>query len=112
MLIDVPVTICFDTQDPRGPQRIEHTFTMRYETDDTDKPAQWCRDYPPDKRSRFYTNDDGLLFDLLPRNAEKVIAQRAARSPIDYCADEAEGEALQNALDEARAQDGAFGAGA
>jgi hypothetical protein len=113
MLIDVPCVICFDCEDPRAhtqQARFERKFTLRFDTDDTDAPAQWVNRYPPKPGDKFYTDESCVIFDMMPEGADKAMKQRAARNPVDYCADPAEGEVLQKALDEEREEERRAGA--
>ena len=87
MLIDIPVTICFDHDSTwRAPHSAGRVFTMRYDTVDTDKKAQWTTDYPPKPNSHWITDEQGVLFDLLTSEADRAIRRRAEQEPTDYAA--------------------------
>jgi len=80
MMIDIPVFIAFDCSDGyaatvrRNHQRV---FTMRFDTDDGDKPAQFCTSYPPTARSHWSTDKDGVLFAMFSRECDEAIKRRA-----------------------------------
>lgn len=121
MLIDVPVLIAFDVNEgmsfdyrklDRAVSRL--TLTLRFDTDDPDKPIRYTGHYPPrdNDESQWSTDTDGVIAGLMPYGCEKKLIERARRNPADYCADPAEGDTLQEQVDEQRRQDGQFGAGA
>ncbi len=119
MKIDVAVFIAFDCQSgfisstPNlGHAAGTRTFTMRYDTEDMNAPAQFCNHYPPRADAYWMTDKDGVLFALHATDTDKKIRSRAERFPVDYCSDPAEGEALQEAADDAAAANGQFGVGA
>lgn len=106
MLIDIPVLIAFDCTDMGRAYTHKRTFTMRFDVDKEDEPAQYATRYPPRATESWWADHTGLLFDLMPHGAYDKIVKDARRSPVDYCADEAEGERLQAEVDEQRAADG------
>lgn len=114
MLIDIPVTIKFDCESKiaQGPLDHARIFTMRYDTVDTDKEAQWTDHYPPRPDAHWITDTQGVLFDLLTSAADKSIRRMAEADPETYCADPAEGKVLAAQLEQERADHGQFGVGA
>lgn len=117
MLIDVPMLIYFDCENTET-RNVSHAadhrvFTLRYDSDpDADTVPQYCVGYPP-KAGIHWTKDEGnMFFDLFTEKADKLIRERAAKSPEDFCADQAEGKALQEAIDQERIDNGAQGVGA
>lgn len=114
MLIDVPVTITFD-HDSRwraGQRSHSRIFTMRYDTEDNDAPAQYCLQYPPPDKARWSVDKDGILFDLFTSDADSAIKKAAAADPVTYCVDAAEGLRLECELEESREANSQFGVGA
>lgn len=115
MLIDIPVSIAFDCESPQRLGRHDRetrVFTMRYDTRDTDRSAQWCLQYPPPANPQWITDEQGVLFDLLTSAADKSITSRAERDPETYCADPAEGKALAEKIAQEAAANSQFGVGA
>jgi hypothetical protein len=111
MMIDLPVTIDFDAQTTGRPKN-PRTFTLRFDLDDTDAPAQVTDHYPPKDKANWWPDKDGVIFGLLPSNSYQKIERNARRYPYDYCADEDEGRRLQDEIDAQREADGQFGVGA
>ncbi len=88
MLVDLPCTIIFDHDSSwrageRGNCRI---FTMRYDTTNTDLPAQWTNHYPPRQDAHWLIDEQGVLFDLLTAAADHRIKERAEADPENYTA--------------------------
>lgn len=91
MMIDVPVFIAFDC----NPHSSRHSnqvaycagscvFTLRYDTNDGDKPAQFCTGYPPTERSFWVTDKDGVLVGMLDSKTDQKLTKRAEEDPIGY----------------------------
>jgi hypothetical protein len=114
MLIDIPVTIKFDCKSKSAQDPLDHArvFTMRYDTTDTDKPAQWINYYPPRADSHWIADTQGVLFDLLTSGADKAIKKSAEADPETYCSNRAEGKLLAEEIEQTRAHNGQFGVGA
>jgi hypothetical protein len=88
MLVEIPVTITFDHQEPTRPGGRGHSkvFTMRYDTVDTDVLAQWTGHYPPRPNAHWITDTEGVLFDLFTAEADKSIRRMAEQDPETYAA--------------------------
>lgn len=113
MLIDIPVSICFDVDGGIPPHvRPARVFTMRYDTVDTDVRAKWCGSWPPPANAHWIEDEQGVLFDLLTSQVDRDIRVRAEKDPETYCADLDEGKALAARMAEDAAANGQFGVGA
>ncbi len=88
MLVEVPVTITFDHDNPQRPGMAGHSkvFTIRYDTVDTDVPAQWTDHYPPRPNAHWITDEQGVLFDLFTSSADQSIRRMAEQDPETYAA--------------------------
>lgn len=88
MLVEIPVTITFDHLTPATPGGQSHSkvFTMRYDTVDTDVCAQWTDHFPPRPNAHWITDEQGVLFDLIPASADRSIRDRAEKDPETYAA--------------------------
>ena len=109
MLIDVPVTIDFDAQ-TTGRPKSPATYTLRWDLDEIKSPVLVTNHYPPRENASW--SDGSVLLDLMPAKTHNKICWAARRYPADYCADEDEGQRLQDEADEQAAADGQFGVGA
>ena len=102
MLIHLPITIAFDAhgQWPREEHNAVATFvmTVRFDPADTSVPIEVCNGFPPALDAQW-APADAILYPI-NRAAYQRLLRRIARSPIDYCADIAEGERLQAALND------------
>lgn len=115
MFIDLPVTVAFDCQelDQRGiAQAVKRTITLRYDTEDMTALAHYTNHYPPRSNATWEIDAAGLFFGLLSENDDRRIRERAARHPVDYCADANEGEVRQEEVDRQRQDNSQFGVGA
>ena len=99
MLIDIPVVIEFDCVDTNRAFTTKRIFTLRFDVDDDNIPAQYALTYPP-RSGTFFADEYGIMFDLMTAGTYEKIVKEARRNPIDYCADEAEGERLQAVLND------------
>jgi len=85
MQIDIPVTIHFDCNGRNANGRqTSRTFTLRFDTVDTSKPAQIARSYPPAENSAWTIDHAGILFGLFNHDTDRIIAARALAKPSDY----------------------------
>lgn len=86
MLVQIPVTITFDHAQPhvQGGRAMSNVFTMRYDTVDTDRSAEWTDHYPPRPNAHWITDEQGVLFDVLTSSADKAIRDMAERDPETY----------------------------
>lgn len=113
MKIDLPVTILLDCQttDFRAIERAQKIVcTLRMELDGDGSDAELFAGYPPDKDALGEPAQCVLAY--LSSRQGAALALKAKRNPADYCADEAEGAALQEEIDADRAREAQFGAGA
>jgi hypothetical protein len=116
MLIDLPVVVLLDCQDPDrhslAAQKI--VGTIRYDTENSDVEALFFPAYPPpdDADTKYWESANGVLAHISSA-ANTRIKNAAARSPYDYMVGtEQERTIAQEEVNEQRAQDGQFGAGA
>jgi hypothetical protein len=90
MLIDIPVTIIFDddgSHKPAGPDRtMKRTFTMRYDTTDSDREAEFAMRYG-NSLGTFSKDRDGVLFAFLSSEMDRVIKEEAEQDPESYRAE-------------------------
>ena len=107
MLIDITCTLIFDCSGMhlagRGKANHHRIFTFRFDTSDNEVPAKYTTGDPQSPNTLWSTDTDGLIFGLMNYGTETELVKRAAKWPVDYCADQAEGERLQDALDKAEA---------
>lgn len=113
MIIDVPVLIAIDCQNSGAMNSYtsKQVVTMRCDTENTDAPTSYTIGYPPKPNATWMT-DPISLWDLVYGDAWTRLKKRAERWPVDYCADEAEGTALQETVDADMAANGQSGVGA
>jgi hypothetical protein len=104
MLIDVPVIVIFDCSDLMNGVSHARKFTLRYDTADSEAPAKYTAGDPQNPKTGWSVDTDGTFFGLMPYGTETKINGRAAKYPTDYCADQAEGERLQNEIEAAEQQ--------
>lgn len=91
MLIDIPVFLSFNADGVNtayrctGNQVFGCTITMRFDpADDTVRP-QYALTYPPKPDTKFWPDDAGFLFDVMPRGAtDKRFLELAAEDPESY----------------------------
>lgn len=93
MLIDIPVFICFNAQGSvpaytgRSSEVFGRTFTMRFDPENDSVRPQYANEYPPKSDTKFWPDDAGLLFDLLPSSAtDKRFLELANADPESYFA--------------------------
>jgi hypothetical protein len=84
MLIQIPVTITFDVEGTASYRRPPRVFTMRYDTEDTDRPADYCNQYPPPKDAAWYQDSAGVLFEFMSSAIDKAITKAAEADPESY----------------------------
>lgn len=118
MKIDLPVTIIFDCQGTDhaaiGRAAGKIIGTLQYDTDGDGADALFFPIYPPPETFEArYTESGQPILAHITAAADKLINSRAARNPYDYAVGtEQERTIWQEEVDEQRAQDGQFGAGA
>lgn len=105
MLIEIPVFMAFDANPLHSRGHIDRAagsrvFTMRLDTEDTGRPAQYCTEYPPKPESFWSTDSDNVLFALLPSTIDRQLRERAELDPESYCSDPVEGQRLAKELEE------------
>lgn len=88
MLIEIPVTITFDHQQPDRPggRHSSRVFTVRYDTTDTYVPLSFIPHYPPRSNETWTTDKDGILFGFLSDSADRQIKRMAEQDPDTYAA--------------------------
>lgn len=90
MLIQIPVTIGFNCEDGhatfRAARGFARTFTVRYDTADSDRPAEYCTAYPPPDNASWYPDHAGILLEFMPSNVDRAITAAAERYPEGYAA--------------------------
>lgn len=118
MKIDLPVTIIFDCQKTSQNAIMRSAGhivgTLRYETEGDGTDALFFPVYPPPEifEAKYIESGQTILAHI-PRDVDKCVNNRAARSPFDYMVGtEKEREIAQEEAGEQAAQDGQFGAGA
>lgn len=95
MLILLPIEVSFDA----GPCR--HTLdrqalTLRWDTETTDVPVMITADDP--ERPDADWQPAHAIVEMMGARAWNRLMDRIRNSPVDYCADPAEGERLQAAV--------------
>ena len=102
MLIHLPITIAFDAAGhwPRDDRNAitKIALTVRFDPDDHSIPVEVCNCYPPPPNAEWAVAE-AILYPI-DRHSYQRLLRRIERSPIDYCADEAEGLRLQDELDD------------
>lgn len=90
MLIQIPVIIIFDAASIHnlGASAGQRAFTVRYDTEDTDRHAEWCNYYPSRPDTHWIVDEQGVFFDLLTSAADKAITRRAEQNNASYQVEE------------------------
>lgn len=106
MIIEVPVYIAIDQ---RGRPRSNHSpaaersLVIRFDTDDDSAPIEWARQYGT-VLGKFQPDTGDIFANAFSGHEWKRLIASAKANPVDYCADKAEGERLQEIADAAREQ--------
>jgi hypothetical protein len=114
MNVVIPITIQFDCHHV-AMEKPATTIWLRFDIEDLDDvtPVHWTRDDPYAPQRDSFGRDREVrwheggkeFFDFMPSADWVRIKKQAERWPSDYYADEAEGEAAQKLVDDARDQD-------
>lgn len=94
MLIDIPVFISFNADNANNAYRnslsnvFGSTFTLRFDPENPDVPAQYATKYPAQPLTKFWPFEAATLFEFMPRNTEKRLIELAKRDPESYFTDQ------------------------
>lgn len=91
MLIDIPVFISFNADNANNAYRnsprnvFGRTITMRFDPENDAVRPQYALAYPPKPDTKFWPDDAGFLFDVMPSGAtDKRFLELAAEDPESY----------------------------
>lgn len=82
MIVEIPVTITFDHDNPNVPggPGMSRVFTMRYDTEAYARPASVTIFYPPRKDSIWFQDKTGVLFSMMTGAVDEYIKRKYAEN--------------------------------
>jgi hypothetical protein len=108
MLIDIPVFIAFDTDNPRHAMsdrsvtRFSQTITLRFDPENNELTGQYCNVYPPRKPFGFYPDKDNVILGQLSDRDNAKILALALADPESYYVDQDAAKERQAELEQER----------